>query len=232
VEENSIFFCDKDIKFPNVENAPADYPLAIGGDLSEKRLIVAYENGIFPWFSENSPILWWSPDPRFVLFLKDFHISSSLNKKLKKNSFTVTIDKSFEEVINLCAIVKRKDSEGTWITQDMIEAYIKLHKSGYAHSIEARMEGKLVGGLYGVCIGSIFFGESMFHLEKDASKVAFAKFCLTLKEKTEIDLIDCQVYTDYLAGFGAKLIRRKDYLNLLRERIRKNNKIENWKTLL
>ncbi|MEJ5273352.1 MAG: leucyl/phenylalanyl-tRNA--protein transferase [Spirochaetota bacterium] len=222
----------ENLSFPDANNAPKDYPLAIGGDLSTDRLILAYRNGIFPWYSDNSPILWWSPDPRFVLFVNELHISKSLNKKLKKDLFELTIDQSFDEVIENCSKVKRKDSYGTWITEEMILAYKKLHSKGYAHSIEARRDGRLVGGFYGVCIGSLFFGESMFHLEPDASKFAFAKFVKKLIEKTNIDLIDCQVYTDYLASFGARLISRKDYLTLLKERIDKDNKINNWNDLL
>jgi leucyl/phenylalanyl-tRNA--protein transferase len=230
---NKIQILNKtNLSFPEAKNAPKDYPLAIGGDLSVKRLLLAYRNGIFPWYSNDSPILWWSPDPRFVLFVNELHISQSLKKKLKQEYFEITIDKSFEQVIINCARVKRKESFGTWITDEMVKAYIELFKQGYAHSIETRKNGELVGGFYGVCIGSIFFGESMFHIEPDASKVAFAKFVKILKEKTEIDLIDCQVFTDYLASFGAKLIPRLEYLKLLRERIDKENKITDWENLL
>jgi leucyl/phenylalanyl-tRNA--protein transferase len=230
---NKIQILNKtNLSFPNAQNAPKDFPLAIGGDLSVKRLLLAYRSGIFPWYSSNSPILWWSPDPRFVLFVNELHISQSLKKKLRKNHFDITIDQSFEQVITNCARVKRKDASGTWITDEMIKAYIDLYKEGYAHSIEARKDDKLVGGFYGVCIGSIFFGESMFHIEPDASKIAFAKFVNILKEKTEIDIIDCQVFTDYLASFGARHIPREEYLKILSERIDKDNKIVCWKNLL
>lgn len=231
--KEKIFLLKKDeLSFPDASCAPKNLPLAIGADLNPKRLILAYKSGIFPWYEKNSPILWWSPDPRFVLFINEMHISHSLSKVIKKNLFQIFVDHDFEKVIKLCAKVKRKNQQDTWITDEMIEAYINLYKLGYAHSIEAYLDGNLVGGLYGVCIGSIFFGESMFHIKENASKVAFAKFLYALKEKTSIDLIDCQVYTDYLASFGARLIPRDLYLKLLKERIDKDNKISNWKELI
>lgn len=227
-----IFFLDKNsLSFPDPLKGSKDSPIAIGGDLNPERIILAYKNGIFPWYSDYYPILWWSPDPRFILIPENIHISHSLQKKLKKEYFDLTCDQSFEEVISLCAKSKRKYGDGTWITKEMEKAYIELFKSGFAHSIETRKDGKLVGGFYGVCLGSVFFGESMFHIEKDASKFAFAKFVRTLKVKTNIDLIDCQVYTDYLASFGAQLIPRVVYINLLKERINKDNGIKDWTKL-
>ncbi len=230
---NKIELLDsKNLYFPNPLFGPANKPIAIGGDLKPERLVLAYKSGIFPWYCDYSPILWWSPDPRFVLFIDELHISKSLDKKLRKNIFDLTIDNDFEKVIINCAKVKRKFQNGTWITDEMIEAYIKLHKMGYAHSIETRLNNELVGGFYGVNIGCIFFGESMFHFVDDASKYAFAKFILKLKEKTNIDIIDCQVYTDYLSSFGAKLISRAEYINLLKERIDKDNNINDWFKIL
>lgn len=223
---------NNNISFPEPRFAPKDSPLAIGGDLSVKRLINAYKNGIFPWYDNKSPILWWSPDPRFVLFVDNLHISKSLSKLLKKRYFDLTVDNSFKEVITNCANIKRGNDHGTWITKEMIDAYIKMHEMGYAHSIEARKDNKLVGGFYGVSLGSIFFGESMFHIESNASKYAFASFVLALKEKTNIDIIDCQVYTYYLESFGAKFIKRNQYLDILKDRIIKESKIKDWKLLL
>ncbi|MFN3410795.1 MAG: leucyl/phenylalanyl-tRNA--protein transferase [Exilispira sp.] len=231
--KNIIYILNKEnILFPDPRSAPKDSPLAIGGDLSIKRLINAYKNGIFPWYDNKSPILWWSPDPRFVLFVDNLHISKSLSKLLKKRYFDLTVDNSFEEVITNCAKIKRRNEHGTWITEEMITAYIKMHEMGYAHSIEARKDNKLVGGFYGVSLGSIFFGESMFHTESNASKYAFASFVLALKEKSNIDIIDCQVYTDYLESFGAKFITRNQYLDILKDRINKESKISDWKLLL
>lgn len=231
--KDKIFLLNNnEFSFPDASSAPKNLPLAIGADLNPARLILAYKSGIFPWYDKNSPIMWWSPDPRFVLFLNEMHISHSLSKIIRKNLFKISVDQDFEKVINFCAKVKRKNQDDTWITDEMIETYINLHKLGYAHSIEAWQNDELVGGLYGVCIGSIFFGESMFHIKENASKIAFAKFLYALKERTSIDLIDCQIYTDYLASFGAKLIPREQYLQLLKQRINEDNKISNWKDLI
>jgi len=231
VKNKIVFLNGNEISFPDPLYGPKDKPIAIGGDLKPERIIHAYKSGIFPWYDSNSPILWWSPDPRFVLLINNLHISKSLSKKLKKNLFALTVDESFEDVITNCAEIKRNNSTGTWITSEMIKAYVELNKMGLAHSIEARKDGKLVGGFYGVCIGSIFFGESMFHIEEDASKYAFANFVLKLKEISNIDIIDCQVYTDYLASFGATYISRTQYIKLLSERLNISNKIKDWKTL-
>ncbi len=231
MKENIVFLNKYNLDFPNPINAPKNKPIAIGGDLKPERLVLAYKKGIFPWYSQTYPILWWSPDPRFVLFTKEIHISKSLKKELNKNTFDLTVDLSFEEVIRNCSSAKRKDQQGTWITEQMIDAYLNLFNLGYAHSIESRIDGKLVGGFYGVNIGSIFFGESMFHLVNNASKVAFAKFVIKLIEKTNIDLIDCQIFTEYLASFGARYIPREEYLKLLEERINISSNISSWKTL-
>ncbi|MDQ7055667.1 MAG: leucyl/phenylalanyl-tRNA--protein transferase [Persephonella sp.] len=163
----------------------------MGGDLSPERLIFAYSLGIFPWYSEGEPILWWSPDPRMVLFPQNLKVSRSLKKILKKNIFQIEFDTEFERVINMCASVKRKGQTGTWITPEMVEAYTQLHRLGFAHSVEVYKDGELVGGLYGVSLGGVFFGESMFHTVPDASKVAFVHLVERLKQ-WNFDMIDCQ----------------------------------------
>ena len=215
-----IWLDKEDIWFPDPYNAPGDYPLAIGGDLSPERLIFAYSLGIFPWYSEDEPILWWSPDPRMVLFPDELKISRSLKKVLKNKGFEVRFNTAFEDVIKNCATVKRKGQDGTWLTPEMIEAYIRLHKLGFAHSVETYLDGKLVGGLYGVAIGGVFFGESMFHKVSDASKVAFVHLVKRLKEKG-FDIIDCQQSTPHMARFGAREIPRKEFLDIISKSIHK-----------
>ncbi|WP_029519952.1 leucyl/phenylalanyl-tRNA--protein transferase [Persephonella sp. IF05-L8] len=215
-----ILLDQEDIWFPDPYNAPRDYPLAIGGDLSPERLIFAYSLGIFPWYSEDEPILWWSPDPRMVLFPDELKISRSLKKVLKNKGFEVRFNTAFEDVIKNCATVKRKGQDGTWLTPEMIEAYIRLHKLGFAHSVETYLDGKLVGGLYGVAIGGVFFGESMFHKVSDASKVAFVHLVKRLKEKG-FDIIDCQQSTPHMARFGAREIPRKEFLDIISKSIHK-----------
>ncbi len=168
--------------FPDPLIEDVDDIVAIGGDLSPDRLIVAYKNGIFPWYDEHSPILWWSPDPRLVLRPEDLHVSRRLRRTIRQGKFTVTINYAFEEVINYCSKIKRKGTEGTWLVPEMIEAYTNLHKIGYCHSIEAWSNGRLAGGLYGVCLGKVFFGESMFYQISNASKVAFVWLVLMLKK--------------------------------------------------
>ena len=215
-----IWLDKEDIWFPDPYSAPGDYPLAIGGDLSPERLIFAYSLGIFPWYSEGEPILWWSPDPRMVLFPDELKISRSLKKVLKNKGFEVRFNTTFEEVIKNCATVKRKGQDGTWLTPEMIEAYIRLHKLGFAHSVETYLDGKLVGGLYGVAIGGAFFGESMFHKVSNASKVAFVHLVNRLKEKG-FDIIDCQQSTPHMARFGAREIPRKEFLDIISKSIHK-----------
>lgn len=200
--------------FPSPEEAEEDGLLAVGGDLSIERLLEAYKNGIFPWYSENTPLLWWSPDPRLVLFPGKMKVSDSLKRVIKKNSFTITFDTAFADVIKHCAKVERKDEESTWITKEMEEAYTQLHHAGYAHSVEAWYGGKLAGGLYGVSLGKAFFGESMFHKVTDASKVAF--FYLVEKAKQwDFLFIDAQIYTPHLVSLGAEEIPRKQFLEIL-----------------
>jgi leucyl/phenylalanyl-tRNA--protein transferase len=190
--------------------------LAVGGDLSEKRLLLAYRQGIFPWFSDEDPIVWWSPDPRLVLLPDEIRVSKSLKKIIKKGIFHVTMDTAFDQVINSCAQVRIQKREGTWIIKEMVDAYVKLHESGYAHSVEAWYEGVLAGGLYGVSLGTCFFGESMFTRVSNASKVAFVTLVNYLKSMA-FDLIDCQVSTAHLIRFGARKIPRTQFLELLQK---------------
>jgi leucyl/phenylalanyl-tRNA--protein transferase len=200
------------ITFPDPLLADEQGIVAYGGDLSVNRIMKGYSCGIFPWYKQGDPILWWSPDPRFVLKLDRFHIPKSLNKIIDKNIFEVRFDHNFEEVIKNCAAVKRKDQEGSWLTPEMIQAYIQLYKAGFAHSFEAYSNGKLAGGGYGVVIGDIFCGESMFTKESNASKVAFAALVQRLKNKG-FNLIDSQIYTEHFAVLGACEISREEYLH-------------------
>jgi len=203
--------------FPALNKAlrEPDGLLAIGGCLSKKRLLNAYRHGIFPWYNPGEPILWWSPDPRLVLFPDQLIVSRSLRKTLRKNIFTVTFDQAFSEVIAACAEL-RKESAGTWITEDIAQAYIELHQSGFAHSAEAWLDSELVGGLYGIALGRVFFGESMFHTRTDASKVVFATLVEQLKT-WDYQLIDCQVHTKHLASFGAVSCDRSHFVKLLNQ---------------
>ena len=202
--------------------------LAVGGDLSKERLLEAYRLGIFPWYSDDQPILWWSPDPRLVLDLKDFKISRSLSKTLKKGVFQVTFDHAFEEVIQACAVVPRAAQNGTWITEEMQEAYINLHGLGYAHSVESWFGGKLAGGLYGVSLGKAFFGESMFHLKTDASKVALATLVEKLKS-WDFHFIDSQMTTEHMVRLGAKELPRRIFLKRLQSALRHPTRRGRWR---
>ena len=197
-----------DVPFPPVELAETepDGLLAVGGDLSPTRLLNAYRHGIFPWYSEGQPLLWWSPDPRLVLYPERIHISRSLGKTLRNKPFTCSFDRDFEGVIRACA-APRRDQEGTWITGAMDAAYCELHRLGHAHSVEVWQEGQLAGGLYGIAIGRVFFGESMFSRRRDASKVALVHLARQLAA-WDYRLIDCQVYTAHLASLGAEEIER------------------------
>lgn len=203
------------MRFPDVSNSNEDGLLAMGGDLNVNTLISAYAQGIFPWFNDDQPILWWSPDPRMVLYPADLKISRSLKKTLKKEHFKVTINHAFSRVIDACALRGQQNSlmqnEETWITDDMQTAYTQLHEKGYAHSMEVWQNQQLVGGLYGVCLGNVFFGESMFSRVSDASKVAFVHLAAM-----GFDLIDCQVSSAHLASLGAKEIPRADFLKQLK----------------
>ncbi|SDA16817.1 leucyl/phenylalanyl-tRNA--protein transferase [Nitrosospira sp. Nsp11] len=200
--------------------------LAAGGDLSPQRLIAAYRCGIFPWFNEGDPILWWSPDPRMVLFPPELKISRSLRKTLKKANYTIRADSAFNEVVRACA-EPRKERPGTWIHDEMIAAYTALHEMGLAHSIETWMEGELVGGLYGVAQGKMFFGESMFSRTTDASKVAFVHLVRHL-ERRGFKMIDCQMKTAHLASFGAREISRKEFSLKLKELVNYPERVDKW----
>ena len=186
----------------------------MGGDLTHRRLLLAYSQGIFPWYSEGEPILWWSPDPRLVLYPQELKITKSLSKIIKKGTFSVTADRAFEQVITDCARVRLENREGTWIVDDMVNAYCRLHESGYAHSIEAWEGDKLAGGLYGVSLGKSFFGESMFTRVSNASKVAFVCLAKHLRD-LNFSMIDCQITTGHLTRFGAREISRARYLEEL-----------------
>lgn len=206
---------DAEAPFPNVEYAlrEPDGLLALGGDLSPTRLLRAYRQGIFPWYSNDQPILWWSPDPRSVLYPERLKISRSLCTTLRKNIYTVTTDSAFRRVINRCA-EPREDGLGTWLTADMIEAYCWLHEMGIAHSVESWHQGELVGGLYGLALGRVFFGESMFSRRSDASKVAFVRLVAHL-QKWGYAIVDCQVASAHLASLGAESIPRRHFIATL-----------------
>lgn len=211
-----IYRLSNDLVFPDPSLAEEDGLLALDGDLSPERLILAYSNGIFPWFSEEEPILWWSPDPRFVLYPKDIRISHSMKKTLKKNTYRISFDTCFRDVISNCSSMRKE--EGTWITNEMIEAYCKLHELGFAHSVEAWYEDKLVGGLYGISLGKCFFGESMFSTMNNASKAAFITLSKVLEEKGFV-MIDCQVHTNHFESLGAVYISRADFLQVVQRGI-------------
>ncbi len=201
----------KEIVFPPVHLADENGLLVIGGDLSIERLLLAYKSGIFPWYEDGQPILWWSPDPRFVLYPKSLKISRSLQQLINKKQFEITYDTAFQEVIEHCKKIERPQQKGTWITDEMVEGYVQLHQQGYAHSVEVWDDDELVGGIYGVSLGKCFFGESMFSKKNNSSKVGFALFVQKL-EAMDFRLIDCQVYTDHLAGFGAEMIPRERFI--------------------
>ncbi len=212
-----MFILTDSIQFPDVTYADRDGLLAIGGDLSQERLMKAYYNGIFPWYNEGEVILWFSPDPRMVLFPSELYISKSMKQLLRKNKFDVTFNRDFSSVIDNCAAIKRAAQDGTWITDDMQDAYKNLHKLGYAISVEVWENSILVGGLYGVYLADkkVFCGESMFSKVSNASKYGFIKLVEQLKEKG-VRLIDCQVYTEHLASLGAKEIPRAAFLEFLK----------------
>jgi leucyl/phenylalanyl-tRNA--protein transferase len=211
-----IYRLGRPIVFPHPSLAEADGLLAVGGDLSPERLLAAYSEGIFPWFDDRSPILWWSPDPRLVLDPADLHVSRTLRRTLRRGTYRVTSDIAFERVIRRCAERSRPNQQGTWITPEMIDAYVRLHRLGFAHSFEAWEGESLAGGLYGVSLGSAFFGESMFADRPDASKVAFVRSVEFLVSRG-MRLVDCQVRTDHLVSLGAHEISRNEFLARLRE---------------
>ncbi|MBS1752299.1 MAG: leucyl/phenylalanyl-tRNA--protein transferase [Bacteroidetes bacterium] len=209
----AVFALQHDLKFPPVDMAEPDGLLAIGGDLSVERLLLAYESGIFPWYEGDIP-LWWSPNPRFVLFPEQLRVSKSMQQLLRKEAFRFTVNACFSEVIHHCKNIKRNNQHGTWITDEVESAYTRLHALGYAHSAEAWIDGKLAGGLYGVRIGKVFFGESMFSNVSNASKYAFIKYIQQLQQ-AGVQLIDCQVYTPHLESLGATMISRQQFTDAL-----------------
>jgi len=225
-----IFQLTDEIVFPAVELSEPEGLLALGGDLSADRLLLAYRSGIFPWYSEDQPILWWSPDPRFVLFPDQLKISASMRRVLKSDRFRISFDKDFRSVISRCRITKRKEQDDTWITEEMLEAYCALHTAGYAHSVEVWDEDNLVGGLYGISLGKAFFGESMFAEISNASKAGFITLVQRLK-LLDFDLIDCQVPTEHLRSLGAGEIQRDDFLNKLNTSMESRTTKGNWETL-
>lgn len=207
-----IFRLNRELIFPDPALAEEDGLLAVGGDLRPERLLLAYENGIFPWYSDDTPILWYSPHQRFILFPSKVKISKSMRQYLKKPELEIRTNHDFEAVIRHCGAIRREGQDGTWITADMKDAYVRLHKMGHAHSIETYINGELVGGLYGVRTGNVFCGESMFSLQPNASKAALIALCT----QHPYSLIDCQVHTPHLESLGAEFISREEYLRYLR----------------
>jgi len=208
-----LFALDDSTRFPPIEEALADGLLAMGGDLSVERLLEAYKQGIFPWYDGDIP-LWWCPNPRFVLFPDELRVSKSMKSLLRKNTFEFTMDKAFDQVIHNCKETKRIGQDGTWIKNEVEAAYNKLNVLGYAHSAESWLNGELVGGLYGLRLGKVFFGESMFSRVSNASKFAFIKYIQQLKSEGVV-LVDCQIYTEHLESLGAKMIMRQQFTQLL-----------------
>ena len=209
-----VFALSDKIEFPPVYLSRYDGLLAIGGDLSDKRILSAYRRGIFPWYGQDDPLMWWSPDPRLVLFPSEIIISKSLKKIIRKGIFRITVDRAFERVIRACAEVRLINGEETWLGDEMIRAYTRLHRAGYAHSVEAWNGDRLAGGLYGLSMGRSFFGESMFSVESNASKVAFAALARFM-ERLSFDMIDCQVSSPHLISLGAREIPRKEFITIL-----------------
>lgn len=210
-----LYILDKNLWFPPVTASLPDGLLAIGGDLSADRLLLAYRKGIFPWFDGDVP-MWWCPDPRFVLFPSELKVSKSMKVLLKRKAFEFTVNKAFHDVIKACKEKERTDQNGTWITDDVEAAYTELHENGYAHSAEVWINDELAGGLYGIRMGKVFFGESMYSHVSNASKYAFIKYIDVLK-KEGVQLIDCQVYTEHLESLGARMIDRAEFLRRLKE---------------
>lgn len=209
-----LYLLDDTLWFPDVEEALEDGLLAVGGDLSVERLLLAYQSGIFPWYNEDEIPMWWSPDPRFVLFPEKLRVSRSMNQLLRRGEFEFRVNSDFESVIHGCRTSRRKGDPGTWISEEVATGYIRLHQFGYAHSAETWRNGELVGGLYGVWLGNVFFGESMFSKKSNASKFAFINW-ITYLQQNGVVLIDCQVYTEHLESLGACMITRSDFISIL-----------------
>lgn len=227
----AVFALAEELIFPDPSLAEEDGLLAIGGDLSTERLILAYSSGIFPWYSDGQPILWWSPDPRMVLFPNDFKRHKNLRRTVESKKFEIRFDNQFGKVIEHCSHVERKDQLDTWITDEMKTAYIDLHNAGFAHSVETYYNNQLVGGLYGISLGGSFFGESMFHLITDASKVALWHL-VDLMQAWNFDMIDVQQDTPHLHSLGARTIDRQLFLTLLSKSLKKETKSGNWGKLI
>lgn len=222
-----IYLLDNDLAFPPPGRGPRSGPIAVGGDLRPERLLLAYSMGIFPWPHEGLPLLWFSPDPRMVLLPGELHVPRSLAKTLRRGTFRFTLDTAFADVIAGCAQTPRPKQDGTWITPEMIEAYVRLHHLGLAHSVEAWQGERLVGGLYGVSLGAVFFGESMFAHASDASKAAFVTLVRQL-QRWQFALVDCQTYTDHLARFGAELWPRSRFLERLSRALAQPTRKGRW----
>jgi leucyl/phenylalanyl-tRNA---protein transferase len=225
-----IYELNKEIMFPPVRGAEPSGILAVGGDLSPERLLLAYRSGIFPWYSDDDPIIWWSPDPRFVLFPEELYVSRTMRQVLARKIFDITLDRDFRGVIRGCREPRKKE-RGTWITDEMMEAYIRLHDLGFAHSAEAWQDGELVGGLYGISLGGCFFGESMFTRASNASKAAFIALVKRLRDLGFI-IIDSQVYTGHLETLGARHIPRAEYLGYVNRGLTLDTIRGSWKDLL
>ena len=222
-----IFLLSDELIFPPPSLAQKDGLLAIGGDLSQKRLLLAYQMGIFPWYSEHEPVLWWSPDPRLILYPGKINVSKSLKKIIRKKMFRLTMDMAFGRVIEECARMRSEKRTGTWITRDMIDAYCRLHESGYAHSVETWQGDSLVGGLYGVSLGRCFFGESMYTRVSNASKVALVGLASYLK-KLSFEWIDCQITNEHLISLGAETVPREKFLTMLTQALNGPTKRGKW----
>lgn len=223
-----IFRLDHRLIFPPAELAEDNGVLAVGGDVSEERLILAYSSGIFPWPHEGLPLLWHSPDPRTVLLPRDIHVGRSLEKSIRRGLYEVRFDTAFRQVIRGCSQKERPNQDGTWITEELIEGYVALHRRGLAHSIEAWRGDELVGGLYGISLGGAFFGESMFAEAPDASKVAFATLVRQL-DRWGFDFVDCQVHTEHLERFGAIEWSRRRFLAALKQALKKPTRVGPWR---
>lgn len=216
--------------FPHASTANEHGIVAFGGDLSPTMILNAYRAGIFPWFNEDDPILWWSPNPRCLLFVDDLYVNKSLSKRIRNGGFTVKFDTNFAQTIRSCRKVNGRDIEGTWLQPSMVEAYENLHALGYAHSVETYLNGKLVGGLYGISLGSTFFGESMFSFEKDASKIALVALTALAKENG-FSFIDCQVPSQHLINMGACVVERDDFLTILEDTLKNETRMGSWSFL-
>ncbi|HUX21508.1 MAG TPA: leucyl/phenylalanyl-tRNA--protein transferase [Spirochaetia bacterium] len=217
-------------RFPRVNTASEEGIVAVGGNLSPGMLLSAYRQGLFPWYSEGEPILWWSPDPRFILFPGELHVSKRMQRLLRKGAFRISFDTAFGEVITACSTAPRPGQKGTWITKEVIEGYNRLHQLGYAHSVEAWNEDGIAGGLYGIWLGSIFFGESMFSRVPNASKSALVAL-VSLLEGQDLKFVDCQYYTPHLESLGAKNVPRDEFMGLLHEGLKGETTQGSWRNL-